>query len=215
MEKENTLKIDEREITLKNFQGNLQIASASCLVHLVGENKIKHVVLLQTESLTFDLQDQSKLQLEDLWENLPNKFEVTIYSHNHTELDWSLAINLQNPLEMSIINNLCGNQNHNKLRIKVVNDTDFSCQIKTIGHIQKQTQENVFLEELKGLASKTTNITFLPQLIVDSDSVTANHNATIKCFDEEELFYLQCKGITKPEAKKLLKEGFINRKRKP
>jgi len=47
---------------------------------------------------------------------------------------------------------------------------------------------------------------------VESDDVNAIHNATIKCIDEMELFYLQSKGIPKKFAIDLIKDGFLQLK---
>ena len=44
---------------------------------------------------------------------------------------------------------------------------------------------------------------------INSLDVLANHKVTISNVKEEELFYLESKGVNKQDATKLLKEGFI------
>ncbi len=44
---------------------------------------------------------------------------------------------------------------------------------------------------------------------INSLDVSANHKVTISNVKDDELFYLESKGVNKEDATKLLKEGFI------
>ena len=46
-------------------------------------------------------------------------------------------------------------------------------------------------------------------MVVNTNEVIANHGISIGGVNEEELFYLMCKGISKANAIKLIEEGFI------
>ena len=48
--------------------------------------------------------------------------------------------------------------------------------------------------------------------MVDSSEVTAIHNATLRCINELELFYLKSKGLDEITSKELIKNGFLNKK---
>lgn len=48
-----------------------------------------------------------------------------------------------------------------------------------------------------------------PNLEIFADDVKASHGATIAQLDEEQLFYLQSRGISEKEAKHLLVKGFV------
>lgn len=48
-----------------------------------------------------------------------------------------------------------------------------------------------------------------PNLLIDEDDVSANHSAFIGKFNDEEIFYLQSRGIEYNEAIKLLIKGFL------
>ena len=48
-----------------------------------------------------------------------------------------------------------------------------------------------------------------PNLLIDENDVVANHSAFVGKFDEEQLFYLQSRGISYNDALKLLIKGFI------
>lgn len=51
--------------------------------------------------------------------------------------------------------------------------------------------------------------TIKPNLLIDEFDVEANHAALIGKFQDEELFYLQSRGLTKEEAVSLLTKGFL------
>lgn len=49
-----------------------------------------------------------------------------------------------------------------------------------------------------------------PKLEIEANEVKASHAATVGKIDEEELFYLQSRGIIKSGAEKLIVTGFLN-----
>lgn len=51
--------------------------------------------------------------------------------------------------------------------------------------------------------------TIKPNLYIDCDDVVANHSAWVGSFNEDELFYLQSRGIKRDDATKLLLTGFL------
>ncbi len=48
-----------------------------------------------------------------------------------------------------------------------------------------------------------------PKLEIEANEVKASHAATVGQIDEEELFYLQARGISRIKAEKLIVEGFL------
>lgn len=51
--------------------------------------------------------------------------------------------------------------------------------------------------------------TIAPKLLIEENDVVANHSALIGRFDEEELFYLQSRGIDRNTATILMTKGFL------
>ena len=56
--------------------------------------------------------------------------------------------------------------------------------------------------------SSKARIDSSPQLKITADDVQCNHGATISQLDEEEVFYLQSRGIDREEANSLILNGF-------
>jgi Fe-S cluster assembly scaffold protein SufB len=48
-----------------------------------------------------------------------------------------------------------------------------------------------------------------PQLEIENNDVKASHSASVGKIDEEQLFYLESRGVDKNEAKKLIVDGFL------
>ena len=49
----------------------------------------------------------------------------------------------------------------------------------------------------------------IPSLKIDANDVKASHGATVGQIDEEQLFYLMARGLSRQEAEKLIVEGFF------
>jgi Fe-S cluster assembly protein SufD len=65
-----------------------------------------------------------------------------------------------------------------------------------------QTNKNLLLSDGATANSK-------PELRIRADDVKASHGATVGKMDAEELFYLQSRGLTMAEARRLLVGGFV------
>ncbi len=48
-----------------------------------------------------------------------------------------------------------------------------------------------------------------PELEIENNEVKASHSASVGRIDEEQLFYLESRGVSKPEAEKLIIKGFL------
>ncbi len=49
----------------------------------------------------------------------------------------------------------------------------------------------------------------IPSLIVKTDSVSASHGGTVGELDEEQIFYMMTRGISRSEAVRVLVEGYF------
>lgn len=74
---------------------------------------------------------------------------------------------------------------------------------------QGMKQANAF-QTLKGvILSDTAIVNVNPILLIDEFDVKAGHGATIGKIEEEQLYYLQSRGLTKQDAEKMIVHGFI------
>ncbi len=204
------MKIDEPITSLTNFEGTLWITKDSH-VHLNGKNKIEGLTCEENNQITIELEDDASLIWIEHTTHFPQNVTIIILENNHTKLDLSWYLELEENTKLNLENKLLGNENESHLQIHAVNVKASTCQIKSTGYIKKDTQDNQFEEELKGLILYPNTMIFLPELIVDSNKINAKHNATMKCIDEEEIFYLASKGISRETSIELIKNGFLNK----
>ncbi|MBI2659014.1 SufD family Fe-S cluster assembly protein, partial [Candidatus Woesearchaeota archaeon] len=76
--------------------------------------------------------------------------------------------------------------------------------------IEKEAQKTYsYLENhILKLGDKTL-ANSIPSLKIDANDVKASHGATVGQIDEEHLFYLMARGLSRVEAEKLIVEGFF------
>jgi Fe-S cluster assembly protein SufD len=60
------------------------------------------------------------------------------------------------------------------------------------------------------IIGENAHIISQPQLEIENDDVKCKHGAATKTIDEEQLFYLQCRGLNYLQARQLLIKGFLN-----
>lgn len=77
------------------------------------------------------------------------------------------------------------------------------------GDVIKGKTDCIINEESRIINLTDNKCIIKPNLLVEEYSVSANHSALIGNFSDEELFYLQSRGITKENAMNLLIRGFL------
>ncbi len=73
----------------------------------------------------------------------------------------------------------------------------------------KAQQTASFLSAHGLLLSKKARGEFIPGLEIAANEVSASHGATSGQIDEEQLFYLMVRGIPRPEAERIIVQGFF------
>ncbi|HEX9804291.1 MAG TPA: SufD family Fe-S cluster assembly protein [Candidatus Dojkabacteria bacterium] len=69
---------------------------------------------------------------------------------------------------------------------------------------------NTYLRVDTLLLSKNARAHVVPSMEILEDEVKGGHGATIGMIDENQIWYLMSRGITKKEAEKILIEAFVN-----
>lgn len=83
--------------------------------------------------------------------------------------------------------------------------------LRPVGHIRLGAKgSSTFQRNNVLLLSPDARCDVMPILLIDETDVAAGHAATAGQVDEEQLFYLMSRGISKAEATKMLVEGFLS-----
>lgn len=84
-----------------------------------------------------------------------------------------------------------------------------SLELNVNGTIDKGSIKTSLNQESKVIVFGDGITDIRPNLYIDEEDVEARHSAVIGGFGEEELFYLQSRGLTKHQAEELLLTGFL------
>lgn len=137
----------------------------------------------------------------------PQSFNIDITQESNTYLVINISVFTYENIQININSYIKGNNNRCVINTRAIayrNHAD----INVCVHAQENTQDNEIVEDLKGIIEGGT-INLMPILEIDTCEVDAAHYATVGSFNEEELFYLQTKGISYDECLNILKNNFI------
>lgn len=135
--------------------------------------------------------------------------DITIISNQNTELVCYMGIISSLNNHFILTNLVEGNHNKSDIKVRVIGEKEANTFLKTTGNLYKNTNDNIYSEDVRYLNEWDSHITCLPELIVSSNDVVANHNMTVRAISDEELFYLESKGLKKASAKKMLRYSFV------
>ncbi|MGE5636432.1 MAG: SufD family Fe-S cluster assembly protein, partial [Nocardioidaceae bacterium] len=77
-------------------------------------------------------------------------------------------------------------------------------------HIVPGAQEtHTYLQTHSMLLSPRAKGDAIPSLIVETDNVSASHGGTVGELDEEQIFYMMTRGVSRAEAVRVLVEGYF------
>lgn len=172
------------------------------LFELRHDNKLKaqYQYYLETNSTLnitkfYDVDDIKELDVVELnGENANINYKLKTIANGVQKYDLVLYHHAKNTISNITNNgvNLTGNINFNVTGIVYNGITD--CEINQANRIVTFNDQKCVIN---------------PKLLIDENDVVANHSALIGKFSEDELFYLQSRGITYNEAITLLVKGFL------
>ena len=194
--------------------GIVNLKSDSYIVNLSNESIInidgKVIIYLINEvsdKLNIYLKDNSYLELYKINDNKVKNLEVNIYQNNSSVLYYNESFITNDNNNLVINNYVNGDNNYSNINVRCISNNGNSV-IVVNENIIKNTSNNIALEDLKGVNNGGT-VHIEPNIICESNEVSANHLTTIGKLDEESINYIKSKGISEDNAKELLLNGFM------
>lgn len=138
--------------------------------------------------------------IEKIIVNLNGKyssFNSNFSSISQEQEQYYMIINHNNNYVKSYISNKCIGTDKSKIHFTIDS-------ILPKGNIDCQMEQTTKILTLGDVDAKIS-----PNMFIEEDSVEAKHGSVISSFNEEEVFYLESRGIDKEEAIYLLMKGFI------
>jgi len=206
----NKLVIEQKDLKLEDTDvliEDIKVKNFDILVS--GKVNIGILNISNDLDINISLEKNSKLNLNFLV-NLKNiKNQIHIYNGYNSILNLNYSCTYDGDNKIFIYNNISVDNSNTNIKVRSV-EKHGKLEIIAEGKIFEDTKDNVYLEDIKALTNNNESIKIKPNLIVKTNSVIANHNATISNVDTKYLFYLMQKGISRDNAIKLIKTGFLN-----
>ncbi len=70
-------------------------------------------------------------------------------------------------------------------------------------------QTHTYLQFHSMMLSDHAKLDAIPSVLVSADDVSASHGGTVGELDETQIFYMQTRGLTRPQAVRVIVEGFF------
>lgn len=137
--------------------------------------------------------------------------ERTIINLNgiNSKIDYNFKTISKNIEEYDYIINHKANNTESNLNTSGLNIKKGMLSFNITGDVLKGKTDCIINEESRIINLTNNKCIIKPNLLVEEYSVSANHSALIGNFSDEELFYLQSRGIPKDKAMNILIRGFL------
>lgn len=201
-EYENTIILKGGVIDLDKYNDSVQIIiekdTIINAINLHNNPKLK-IILKEGASCEFNLFDYAV----DL------TVQLDIESHDNSHFTLNNSFIAEKKYDLTLESKLYGNNITQNINIRGINEEEGIVKITMEGTVAGETKGSVLNEYARILNKSYMTNVIIPNLLVNTDEVEANHGVSIGKIREEELFYLMSKGIDKAHATKLIEEGFI------
>ncbi len=195
------VKIENEEILIEEITKDLNLylkGKVNCGIKKINKNCTINIYL--------EKESDSLIEFFLKLENNQNK----IYFHNEekTKLKVHFCATFSGENYLEIKDELNHSNIKNDLKIRLV-EKEGTINVLAVGDINEKTKEINYLEDIKVLTTNNERIKIMPDLLVKSKEVIANHNTTISNISKKELFYLESKGLSEKSATEKIKKGFL------
>lgn len=209
----NKILVKEDNIVLDNEIVELEFKTLKCNLTIKGSVWINDLNNNNLEELNITLLDGSKLLYNKYTKDIKN-LKINIQENNDTTLEFNYS--LYQSIKASIIldSKVLGNNNKCSMNVYGVSDKDGAIVVNATGSVLENIKDNDLLENIRILMLNDSENVIVPNLLVGSNEVSVNHNATISSLDTNYLYYLNSKGLSYEDAKKLIVKGFLKSKLK-
>ena len=208
----NKIVIDkERVLDLKDNVLYLDIKVNKLTINITGQVLINEFSNTTNDSLelTININKNSELLYNRLLETNLMNTKIVFNQDKDSSLEFNNSIIAKGKGTLDILSNVTGNNNLTNIKVRAITKDEGSLVLKCCTDTKENTNDNELSESLKILMLNNEESTIIPDLLVASNEVEANHAATISGINKDELFYLNSKGINNEDATKLISEGFI------
>lgn len=135
-----------------------------------------------------------------------NNLKITINQTNNSEVNYLHTFKTKNVYNFTYFVNMQGDNNINNVHIKGIATMDANLSVD--GDILPNTKGNILNEDIR-ILNFGGKVLVKPMMHINAKDVLANHNTAISNIRDDELFYLNSKGISNIGAITLIEDGYL------
>ena len=201
----------ESKIELKDNIFDLEINVDDLEIDVSGRVLINEFSVRNNERLNLKivLKENSTLVYNRFAKHSIIDNNVVIEQNSKSDVTFNYSYIAFDKCKLNIDSILFGDDNNTVIKVKSVSKENGSNYIKSTADVKKNVKNNSLIENLRVLTLNDEEQTIIPNLLVSSNEVEANHAATISSVSPEYLFYLNSKGISNDDATKLITDGYL------
>lgn len=203
----------EENIVLDNEIVELEFKTLKCNLTIKGSVWVNDLNNNNLEELNITMLDGSRLLYSKYTKDIKN-LKINITENNDTTLEFNYSLYQSIKASITLDSKVLGNNNKCSMNVYGVSDKDGAIVVNATGSVLENIKDNDLLENIRILMLNDSENVIVPNLLVGSNEVSVNHNATISSLDTNYLYYLNSKGLSYEEAKKLIVKGFLKSKLK-
>ncbi len=207
----NTLLLDKEYYHFNNEELNVIITKKNITIEIDGNVKINDLESKEDINLNIKVSDNSSLIYNKYNKNLSNS-NIIIDVNNNTKVRFNQSAYNELEGNFKVNANILGSNNNTTINFYGVTNQKGKMIVDATGDVKRNLKNNDMLENGRILALNEEQNIILPNLLVSSNEVVINHNATLSSLNEDYLFYLESKGLTKEDASNLIYRGFLTSK---
>lgn len=208
----NKIIIDKEDIlVLDNNVVLIDIRVDNVVLNIKGDVVINEVKVINRENLnlTINLEENSSLIYNRFIKNKNMNNNIIIKQKTKSKVIFNYSIIATDIGQLEFKSILDGNHNETEVNIRAITEEKGKLKLACTSETKEKTQENNLIEDIRILLLNNEESIIIPDLLVSSNEVEVNHAATMSGIKNDELFYLESKGLSEQVARDLIKNGFV------
>ncbi len=196
-------------IVLSTGEYDLEKFNNSSMLIIKGDSIVNAINLHNNLNLKIRIEEGSSLILNMFDYAVMLDISIDIEAYDGATFTVNDAFIAEKKYGLDINTKLYGDNIYGTVNIRGINEEEGTIKVLMNGRVAGNTHGNTLNEYARVLNKSYMSTVLIPNLLVDTNEIEANHGVSIGMIREEELFYLMSKGIPKHTAVKLIEEGFI------
>ncbi len=206
----NKIEVDSLNIHLENSEPvYLEVCHNTKINIVVLENVSGKVVIIGNNNYDVDIKLNANANLIVNSINKDNSVNVNISLLEKASITYNHSVLANNNSENSFNISHLANDSVSNIYNNGINRDDNKLFFTIDGIIPKNMRNIVCNQTSKIINYSLGNSKIIPNLIIDSNDIVANHSAYIGEIGEEEIFYMKSRGISDKDLKKLIYKAIM------